>query len=757
MTPRQLPGAGRHFVNRRGEMGRLDTIATEAPGSDDQSATLVVAVITGTAGVGKTSLAVHWAHRIRRRFPDGALYVNLRGHDAAAPVAPEQVLDRFLRDLGVPTVAIPVHPEDRASLYRSIMADRRMLVMLDNAAAAAQVRPLLPATPGCLVLVTSRNSLAGLVAREGAYRVDLGRFPEADAVTLLRAVTASYRTQDDPGELTELARLCARLPLALRIAAERAAGRPRMLLAELIADLRDESARWDVLTAEGEAEADAMSSVFTWSYQALPEGAARQFRLLALHPGDQFGLPAAAVLAGTTAAEARRNLDALVGAHLVEEIASARYQLHDLLRAYAADRVRDVESEQVRAESRRRILAWYLYTAGNAQSAIAPFDRYELDQQVPQDAAPLVFDGYQPAFQWYSAEADNLVATTRAAAEFGFHRIAWRLAVVLRAVYMHQNAFEDWESTARIGISSAAQAGERAGEAEALESLGKAYFQSRRLAESEECHRAALAVRRDIGDRFGEAVSINALGLLGLRRRELDAARSHFEASAAIFRQLGDLRWTALLQGNLAESLCELGRFQEAAETLCEALAVFRELGDRSGEGNALFFLSRAQRELGRTGEARASVDAALAIAAEAGNSVWQAHWLVELANVERAAGRPEDALRSSRLAADIQRRLGDRSRAATALDRAGEACRDLGRFGEAADLHRQAVETHREFGDRWQLAGALDNLARCLRHDGAVDEARGHWAEALALLSDFADPQALALSRRIALRLADL
>ncbi|WP_051967465.1 hypothetical protein [Kitasatospora mediocidica] len=204
------------------------------------------------------------------------------------------MLDRFLRDLGVPAVAVPVGADDRASLYRSIMADRRMLVVLDNAATAAQVRPLLPGTAGALVLVTSRNSLSGLVAREGALRLELRRFPESDAVRLLRVVTADYRTHDDPDELTELARLCAQLPLALRIAAERAAGRPRMLLAELIEDLKDESVRWDVLTAEAEEEADAMSSVFAWSYRALPEAAARLFRLLGLHPGNEFGLPAAA-------------------------------------------------------------------------------------------------------------------------------------------------------------------------------------------------------------------------------------------------------------------------------------------------------------------------------------------------------------------------------------------------------------------------------------------------------------------------------
>jgi hypothetical protein len=246
VTPRQLPGGIRGFVNRQAELAQLDDIAADHQQEPFVSA---VAVIMGTAGVGKTSLALHWAHSARQRFSAGELYVNLRGYDPGLPATPEQVLDRFLRDLGVPA-AIPAGLEDRASLYRSILADRRMLIVLDNAASAGQVRPLLPGTPGSLVLVTSRNRLSGLVVREGAHRLNVDMLLEADAIALLQAVTAGYRAQDRPHELAELARLCARLPLALRIAAERAASRPLMMLDELIADLRDESALWTALSAE---------------------------------------------------------------------------------------------------------------------------------------------------------------------------------------------------------------------------------------------------------------------------------------------------------------------------------------------------------------------------------------------------------------------------------------------------------------------------------------------------------------------------
>ncbi|MDN3358373.1 tetratricopeptide repeat protein [Actinomadura sp. DC4] len=746
VTPRQLPGGVRGFVNRHAELARLDDIAAD----HREPSVSAVAVITGTAGVGKTSLALHWAHGARQRFSAGELYVNLRGYDPGPPATPEQVLDRFLRDLGVPTAAIPAGLEDRASLYRSILADRRMLIVLDNAASASQVRPLLPGTPGSLVLVTSRSRLSGLVAREGAYRLGVGMLLEADAVALLRAVTTGYRGEDQPHELRELAGLCARLPLALRIAAERAASRPLMMLGELIADLRDESALWNALSAEDDEETDAVRTVFAWSYRALPEQEARLFRFLGVHPGNDFSLPAAAAVVGITPAQARQQLDVLVGAHLMEQSAPGRYRFHDLLRAYAVDQLHHLESGDARIEALRRVLGWYLHTADAAQLVLSPFDGYPLDQRVPADVAPLAFDGYEPAYRWYQTESVNLVAATRIAAAAGLHSTAWRLSAVLRGIYMHQNAFDDWVVTARVGVDAAAQAGDRPGEAEALESLGKAYFQSLRLYEAEEAHRAALVIRREIGDRFGEAVSVNALGLLGLRHRRLDEAESRFEQSTAIFRELGDRRWVALLQANLAEAHCELAEYEAAVSGLGVALGVFRDLGDRSCEGNALFLLSWARRELGRTGDARASIDEALTIASEEENPVWQAHWLVELAKVQRTAGQPGEALNSYQRAASIQRKLGDRSREAAALDGTGEAYQELGRFAEAANFHRQAAATHRQFGDRWQLAVALHHLAMALDRTDASEQARAHREEALVLLEAFDDPKAVSLARRV-------
>lgn len=738
-VPRQLPTDVQGFVNRRAELAQLNQIL-----SDEQPPRLLVLV--GTAGVGKTCIALHWAHTVRERFPDGQLYADLRGYDPDAPATAEHVLDRFLRDLNVPAAGVPGDIEAMAALYRSLLAGRRMLIVLDNAATTTQVRPLLPATPGSLAIVTSRNRLSGLTVREGARRITIDVLTDEEAVLLLRAVTADDRPSDAPDQLSQLARLCARLPLALRIAAERAVSRPHMPLHELIEDLRDESSLWDALSTHDDGEADAVRSVFAWSYRALPSDAAQLFRRLGLHPGQDFSDHAAAVLSGTTTRRVRRLLDTLVGTHMVEQVTPDRYRFHDLLHAYATAQAHCDETSSDCAGTRQRLLAWYLHCADSAQAHIAPHEqRVPLDSLDP-DITPLVFSGYDEAIQWYEAERDNLIAATQTAARCGLHRLTWQLAVVLRAIFMDLNPFQDWLLTSHIGLESAQLDGARHAQADLLESLGMAYTQSGHLDEGERHYQAALAVRRDLGDVQGEALTLNGLGLLQLRRRELMRAQTTLELSLATFRRIGDEQWASTLSMNLAEIAVELGSISEAADLAQGALTSARAQGNKRVEGNALRILSAISLEDGKAAAALAYAHQAVEIALDLDNAVAEGYWLLELGRAQRASGQAAEALVSYHRAALLQRQLGDRVREALAWDGTGETYRELGRPLDAVDFHRRAVSAFEASRDDWRAALALEHLAAALTDTGADDEATRCRRQARDALNGLCDPKALRL-----------
>jgi tetratricopeptide (TPR) repeat protein len=736
--PNQLPGGTSGFVNRLHELARLNEVLDQA---DEEPVT--VYLITGTAGVGKTSLALHWAHSVRHRFPDGQLYVNLRGYDPGAPVTAEQALHQFLRVLGVPATGIPVALEDRSALFRSLLADRRVLVILDNAASPGQVRPLLPGSSTCLVLVTSRNRFSGLVARDGARRLVLDMLTEDEAVRLLRAVTASSRGNDDTADLVELARLCARLPLALRIAAERASSRPMMMLRELIDDLRDESALWDALTADHDDESDAVRTVFAWSYRTLSADAARLFRLLGLHPGAEFCVTAAAALGGLGLSDTRKLLDVLIGAHMLEQHAPNRFQFHDLLRIYAAQQAFQHEDAAARREAVDRGLSWYLHTLSNATAVIAPLDRRIVLTPLPAGTTPAHFDDRAEAFEWYESERANLVAAVRTAASAGRDDIAWRLPVLLRSIYVNQNPFEDWIETSSAGLEAAERIGDPRAQGEVLDSLGKAYLQSQQLDHAEAYHTRALALRTEIGDRYGEMVSVNALGLLEWRRRRLTVAVERFLQCLETARELADRRWQALATTNLGCALYDLVEIPAAVESLSRSLLTYQEVGDRGNEGNALFWLAMAQRENGDLDAAAESIGRALVIAEEERHAVGEAYWLLELGRVQRARGEVAESLLSYQRSAVAQRRLGDRNREAQALDGTGEAYRELGRPEEAEKFHRTAVTAFRDTGDRWLLARALTNLTLALRESERPEQAAATEQEAMAVLAEFDEPRA--------------
>ncbi|MEU0957200.1 NB-ARC domain-containing protein [Streptomyces niveus] len=710
-----------------------------------------ITVIAGTAGGGKTSLALRWAHQVKGDYPDGQLYVNLRGYDPGEPVQVQEVLHRFLVALGTPVQAIPADVDAASAHYRSLLADRRVLVLLDNAATVGQVRPLLPGSPGCLAIVTSRDRLSGLAIREGAHRLVLNTLNQLESVALLRAITTDYRPKDDADKLAELARLCAGLPLALRIAAERAVGRPHMQLDDLIASLRDESAIWETLSMGDEEEADAVRTVFAWSYQALPERAARLFRQLGMHPGPDFGIGAAAALAARSVIHTRQLLDTLVRAHLLEETAPDRYEFHDLLRAYASWQAQTEESPEERTAILRRVLAWYQHTADAARILIVPEERgLDLDP-LPENVSLMVFRDYDHAVDWTDREHANLIAAVRASEAAGLDRFAWQLATVHWRARRRNAPVIEWLATAQFALTAARRVDDAQGEAELLDCLAKAHALANQATESQERNEEALAIRRRLHDREGEGRSLNALGLNHLRRRQLDSAGDRFEQAIVIFEDIGS-HWAANVLSNLALVRFEQGHLTQAARGVERSLAVYRAGGREIGMGTPLRVLSEIQRECGEREaalrSARESVDLALTLR----NRVYEGQRLITLGNAQQANGQFGEALESYHQSATIHQHLGDRSREALAWYGAGETYRRLGRHYEAASFHRQAATAHRALGDTWHEAVALEALAAALEDEEQQipEQPRRYRTEALRLVAEFDDLRAVAMRRRL-------
>lgn len=734
-VPRQLPADVRGFVNRSEALDLLTQLSAEA------AKRVVVCVVAGTAGVGKTSLAVRWSHQVADDFPDGQLYVNLRGYDAGPPVAPAEALDRFLRALGVPGNQVPADLDARSALFRSFLAGKRFLILLDNAATPGQIRPLLPGTAGCLVLVTSRSTLAGLVSRDGAHRVRLDVLPLDEATALLRELLAEHRPHDDDEDLAELARLCARLPLALRIAAERAAGRPRTPLRDLVDELRDESSLWDALASDDDS--DAVRTVFAWSYRALSEPASRLFRLLGLYPGEDFGPHAVAALLGDTAATARRLLDDLAGAHLLEPTAPDRYEFHDLLRLYAHDQARAEEPPGSTTEALDRLALWCLHTAANAVRVLAP---ETAERELPALPGPLpapVFPDHEQAVLWYERERRNLTFLVRSLQRREADDLVSLLADVLRKVHARYNHFDDWTATATAALSAARRLGDPGREATALESLGKAHVQHGDRRQGVELQKRALTIRREIGDRRGEAVSTNALGLALLRDHQPRAALDLSQRAGEIAAELNDDYRLAVSTNNTANALIDLDRPSEAVPLLTAALDGYRRLSIAGGQGDALRGLSHAHRLLGDAARAHEFIQDALTITRDHRNPAWEAFWSLEEGRVLVALDTPAQALAPYQRAASLQRQLDDRVREAAALDATGEAYQALGRHEDATEFHRYAVDTFRRFNERWALAVALHNLATALLTTGDSQAAATHLDEAAALLATYDDPAA--------------
>ncbi|NKY99313.1 tetratricopeptide repeat protein [Nocardiopsis dassonvillei subsp. albirubida] len=602
--PRQLPLAVTGFVDRTAHLQQLDTLARE-------SATGVsVAVLAGPPGVGKTALAVHWAHGARHLFPDGDLYTSVHGHAPGPRAEASQALDAILRALGVPPERIPLDLDGRSALYRSEVDGKRLLVVIDDVLNPAQVRPLLPASPGCMVVVTSRSTLPGLIAREGARRLALDVLPVVDSVALLRN-TVGTRVDSEPRAAHELAEHCARLPLALRVAAERLLDRPDAALSDLVNELAAEESRLDALAEEDELT--DLRAVMTASYQALDDDTARFFRRLGLHPGPEFSPGAAAALTGTPRAEARRLLERLVRANLVERPRADRYRLHDLMRLYAVERVRAEEEPGAAGEAVGRVARWYTHAAARAQLVEHPNF-----PAVPGDGQPEELPGFGSvgeALAWFETERTNLLAVVRAALDHGRHDTAWRLPASVYGLFELHRHWHEWRDLHAVGLQAAGSAGSSFGLARNHLGMGDAQWLLGDLDAAVRHYGSALEANREAGDPWVEGFALRQLGVVAWQRGERDGtAAEHVERAIAVFREAGERRGEAMGLLSLADFGTDLGRFDEALSHGRAAIEAFEAIGADWSVAWARCTLGRSLTGSGRAAEAVAEYQAAVRV-----------------------------------------------------------------------------------------------------------------------------------------------
>jgi DNA-binding SARP family transcriptional activator len=746
-APRQLPAAVRHFTGRSAELRWLTGLLDGAgPGGTGRGVT--ISAIGGTAGVGKTALAVHWAHQVAGRFPDGQLYVNLRGYDPEQPVPAADALAGFLRALGVAGPDIPADPEERASRYRSLLAGQRLLVVLDNARSAEQVRPLLPGTPSCAAVVTSRDALPGLVARDGAVRLDLDLLPEAQAVGLLRAL-AGDRVAADPAGAAALARRCARLPLALRIAAELAAARPAVPLADLARELAGQQGQLDLLDAGGDPQT-AVRTVLSWSYQRLDAGPARLFRLAALHPGTDLDAYAAAALTGTARQQAGQALEQLARAHLVQPAGPGRYGMHDLLRAYAGEMARQQETEEQRRAALTRLLDYYLYVASTAMNRMFGSDERRRPRIPPPDSPVPPLADTVTAREWLDAERASLVAAVALAADRDFLRHATLLATTLNRYFDVSGHFDESAAVQGCALRAARRAGDRTAEAFALINLGYADGEQGRYRQATEYLRQAQALAHDIGDQDAEARALTGIGLIDVQLGQYQLAADCHRRALELFRAAGDARGVTAALSNLGAAEARLRQYELAGEHLQEALALYRAAGDRSGEANALYRLGNLDHQLGRYQQAAEHAREAVDLARDVGDRSGEALALDQLGRAARRQGLWPQAAEHHQRALALCREMGVRDGEAGALIGLGDVLAATGHPADARARYVTALGIARQTGNKGYQAGAHEGLAGCDHAAGDPGGADRHWQEALAIYSGLGDPRAREVRARL-------
>jgi tetratricopeptide (TPR) repeat protein/transcriptional regulator with XRE-family HTH domain len=730
---RTLPRDIAAFTGRAGELERLlSGLAGAAAGGG----VVGICAIGGMAGIGKTTLAVHAAHRLAGRFPDGQIFLPLHGHTPGQrPVDPADALASLLLAAGVAAQAIPPGVDARAGLWRDFLAGKKILLVLDDAAGHEQVGPLLPGTAGCLVLITSRRRLAAL---EDAAVLSLDTLPPGKAAVLLARLAGRPDLSPADAGVGEITRLCGYLPLAIGMLGRQLAHHPAWAPAGLAADLAAAAAgRLELMAAENLSVAAA----FDLSYRDLTAGQRRLFRRLGLHPGPDIDAYAAAALAGTSLATARRGLEALYGQHLITEPTRGRYRLHDLLREHART-LAAADDPAAREAATSRLLDYYLHTARAAGQHMPSWFAAEgpAPPGHPPASAPPVSTQRQAA-AWLEAERANLHAAAGYATASGRLLHAMLIPAAMAGFLDTRGYWDQSLALQQAAFAAARQAGDRPGQAHALLLLSLTQAMTGNLPAAAASATRALELYRDLGDRAGQAHALTATGTLG-------ALTDDYPEAAAALRQALELYCGLGHRGGEAEALNELGAVHRAtgdypAAAAChrQALELYRGLGHRRGQGHALLYLGAVQRLAGDYPAAAAALRQALALSRDPDDPLWQANALTELAAVQRLTGDYPAAAASSRQALTLSRDQRDPRGQAYALNQLGLVQQLTGDYPAAAASHQQALTRSREAGDRLGQAETLNGLGELSSRTAATRQARDQHAQALAIARDLGTP----------------
>ncbi|MGH3274401.1 MAG: ATP-binding protein [Streptosporangiaceae bacterium] len=702
----QLPAPITGFSGRDSELADLARLLDPAGTSE----TVVLSAVAGLAGVGKTTLAVQAGHDAMKQgwFGGGVLFVNLHGYDMA-PVEPGQALAELLRALGVPGEHIPPTVEERAGLYRSILAEigEPLLVVADNASTEAQVLPLLPGAGPHKVLVTSRHTLAGLDAR----LVDLTVLDEAAAIHLLDAALRSARpsdrriSDDRPGAV-RLTGLCGGLPLALQIVGALLKADPALRTTELADQLSGEKDRLEALRYDDGSGTGGRSVavVFGLSYHRLDETDARVFRLMTVSPGPDFSTEVATVLADMPALRLRQALTRLLAAHLIEEPAgkAGRWQMHDLVRLYAQRLSEEHADVDGREQAGDRLLAYYIDMAAAAEDHLRALSRVDV---------PDVFTGRDEALAWLDGERASLIAAVQMAANSGRNLAALGLTLALSEYFSWRRRFDDWITAATTSLDIARRLGDRRSEGAVLGDLGIALQEVGRFEEAITAHQGAATIFRETGDRHGQGMVLTSLGLTLRNMERFEEAITTLHEAIIIFTATGDRHGQAMALDNVGIALQEVGRFEEAITAHQGAATIFRETGDRHGQGMALNNLGITLRQMGQFEAAITAHQQDLAVCREIGDRHGEAMALNNLGKALRQMRRFDEAMTVHQDAAIIFRETGDRRREGSTLDNLGNAFRQMGRWEQAISAYQDAAAIFRETGAHQDERAAVGNL----------------------------------------------